>query len=442
MSNFKANNETDSALEAFYYRGIYKRDAMVKYRTDPEIKDFSFAEDVLYGRVDTRLNTVYPDENYMKVSFEESNSERSFRLLDFVADAFESVRQAMNAARDNGTIPDNQPYFSKVQIRRAYQSPVQLYNTYMDDLMGKYIEQYLLEKNNKKNVLNFINFVDQFVNFLKTERFHTPFTFTSWQRSKTSNIFTSGIAIDIANIDFGVDPTIEESILNNPCLPYYLKVCRANGFLVSELAPTLMVADILSPGLEPYANKNRIFKTEDVFLSRYKYAYTVDYETMQVKLIDAYNLFTAENPFEKIVTSKCSKTSSFVLKQRTPISFNQVQNKIPMKKWLSVYANIRNIEEKGSLKKRDFNILLEKIKTMKYVDNFKAMRYINNTFRNTYKSKYGGLNYFARRQKRKNEKTDSSIGAVSGGSSIENVSDTPLVGGTNGNPNGGTNGGY
>jgi hypothetical protein len=62
-----------------------------------------------------------------------------------------------------------------------------------------------------------------------------------------------------------------------------------------------------------------------------------------------------------------------------------------------------------------FIILLKKIKTMKYVDNFKAMRYINNTFRDTYKSKYGGLNYFIKKEER-NKDTESSTESTSGAS--------------------------
>ena len=305
---------------------------------------------------------------------------------------------------------------------------VQLYNDYIDQLMDTYTTEYLIVKNNKKHVLDFSSFVSHFVNFLKNQQFHTPFTFTSWQRSKSSNIFTSGIAIDIANMDFGIDPEIEDSVLTNPCLPYYFKVCRANGFLVSELAPTVMIADILSPGLEPFANKNRIFTTEDVFLSRYNYAYAADYETMQVKLIDAYNFFVAENPFERLVTSKCLKASSVVLKDRLPTNIIEVEKHFPMKKWLYTYAQIRNNEEQGILDKREFKILLKKIKMMKYVDNFKAMRYINDTFRNTYKSKYGGLNYFIKKTRQQNEEIDSSIESITAGS-------------TDGS-NGGSSGGY
>ena len=62
MTVFKANNSTQSPWEAFYFRALYKNEAFPKAPTTPELRDFSFAEDVMYGRVDTKLNTIYPNE--------------------------------------------------------------------------------------------------------------------------------------------------------------------------------------------------------------------------------------------------------------------------------------------------------------------------------------------------------------------------------------------
>ena len=50
-------------------------------------------------------------KNNMKIIVSEDNTESSYRLLDFVSDAFTSVKQAMNAAKENGTIPGNEPIF-------------------------------------------------------------------------------------------------------------------------------------------------------------------------------------------------------------------------------------------------------------------------------------------------------------------------------------------
>jgi hypothetical protein len=420
MAKYKANNTTTSPWEAFYYRGVYKREALEGIGNSPEVRDFSFAEDVLYGRVDTRLNTVYPKEDAMKIIIPENNAETSYRLLNFASDAFVAVKGAMNAARENNTIPSDEPIFSKFDIKRAYKSPIDLYNIYIINLMDKYVSNYLINKNMKKQVINFVQFMNHFINFLKQQPGHNPFTFTSWQRSTKSNIFTSGIAIDIGGLEFGKDPLIEERVLNSIGFRHYLKVCRANGFSVSQLAPTLMVADILSPGLLPYAMANHLYTTEDIFLRQYNYAYMADYNFMQSNLIDGYNLFATRFPIEKIVTSKCPKIISSVIKQRDLVSPSQMQQNISMSEWLSFYSKVRNVEEQGSLDKQAMEQLLKKIKITKYLDIKQVMRYINNTFRSTYKSKYGGLNYFINKNIKTNKKAASPVEASSGTSKVNN----------------------
>ncbi len=420
MAKYKADNTTESPWEAFYYRGLYKRDAFEGIERKPEVRDFSFAEDVLYGRVDTRLNTVYPKEEKMKIIVSENETESSYRLLDFASDAFMAVKNSMNAARENNTIPSDEPIFSKFSIRKAYQSPIELYNNYSTTLMNKYISNYLVGKNMKKHVIGFNEFINHFIKFFKEQSGSNSFTFTSWQRSTTSSIFTSGIAIDIGGLEYGKDELIEQRVLSSVCFPYYLKVCRANGFSVSRLAPTLMVADILSPGLLPYAKANQLYTTEDIFLRQFNYAYMVDYDFMQVNLVDGYNLFVGNYPIEKITTSKCPKTVSSVIKERTAVTVLQAQQIISISMWLSLYMEIRSIEEKGALKQQTKKMLIEKINKTKYLDSSQAMRYINNTFRDTYKSKYGGLNYFIHREEERNKDTEPSTESTSGASKINN----------------------
>ena len=122
MANFNGSNTTVSPWEIFYFRGLYRQDAIPSVETKQQIRDLSFAEDTLYGRVDTRLNTVYPKQEKMKIITSEDRAENSFRLLDFAADAFENVRRAMTSARDNGIIPNNSVIFSDFKIKKAYQT--------------------------------------------------------------------------------------------------------------------------------------------------------------------------------------------------------------------------------------------------------------------------------------------------------------------------------
>jgi hypothetical protein len=436
MANFNASNTTESAWRLFYERWNYRQESIPSIKSKPQVRDFSFAEDVLYGRVDTRLNTVYPKEERMKVISSDSNVENSFRLLDFAADAFEKVKSAMASARDNGTIPSNSVIFSNFNIKKAYEDPADLYNNYMNTLMDKYIFEYLSDQNNKKNVFKFVDFLNHFLIFLKKQKKHTPVTFTSWQRSKTSSIFSSGIAIDIGGLEFGEDPITEERVLKNPCFNYYLNVCKQNGFLVSHLSPTLMVADILSPGLEPYANQNGLYTTESIFARCYNYTYTIDYEILQNKLVDNYNLFVGNYPIERVVSSKCMKTTTSKIIERTPVSLHGAQQDIPVSSWLAMYANIRNIEEGFALGNKMYNKLIKQIKTTKNLDSVQSMRYINDTFRETYKRKYGGLNYFIKRDQRKQQQRGSSPHAAS--SDLDSADTTAYTS----SPSGGSSGDY
>jgi len=428
MAYFKGKNTTKSSINNFFYRGLYRNEAFTSVFYQPGIRDFSYTEYVLYGRVDTILNTVYPDESLMKPIISEENTETTHRALGFVVDAFQSVKNAMESAKVNSIIPSDDPIFSRFNIKKSYQSPINLYNEYIDNLMNRFVFDHLVGKNLKKEVIKFEHFVNHFISFLKSTLNHIPFTFTSFQRSTTSNIFTSGVALDIGGLEFGVDADIEEMVLNSPCFPYYTKVCLANGFLISQLSPTLMVADILSPALLPYAQQNDVFNTIDLFATQYNYAYRVDYDFLQNKLIDGYNLLAATFPFEKISNYKCSRKISSTIKDRTPVTPFDVQHNIPMSYWLLTYAKIRNIEEQYNLDKDIMKMLLNKLKTTKYLDKTKAMWYINTTFQRTYKTKYGGINYIIHKeqQKRKNEPSIEAVkimppsesgGGSSGGSS-------------------------
>ena len=280
--------------------------------------------------------------------------------------------------------------------------------------MEEYITNFLYDENYKKDVFTFKDFIDNFIIFLKTKTEHTPFTFTSWQRSKTSSIFTSGMAVEISTLETGDDERINDVLLSSDCFPLYLKLCRANGFLVSRINPSIIVADVMSPGLLPYAEDRFITSTDDVFYRNYEYAYTIDYDTMLTSLVQGYNLFVSRFPFESIEESRCIRASHTKIVNREGISLNTATVSYSPVYYFSAYSKIRNIEEEGAIDARTMNSLLKQIKNTKNLDKFKIMRYINSMFRNTYKSKYGGANYFIYKQEEKHKDTSPSIEVMTG----------------------------
>ena len=438
MTKFKADNTMPSAWDAFYFRSLYKKESFMQKK--PQVRDFTFAEDVLYGRVDTRLNTIYPREEMMVTAYTDGNTEATYRLIDFVADAFSEVSRAMRHAKEMGTIPDDEPIFSKFEPKKTYESPFVLYDTYIDNLMDDYFTDFLENKGYRKKVITFKQFIKYFVMFLSQRPHHTPFTFTSWQRSKTSNIFTSGIAVDIGGLAYGRDQVIERNVLKSKCFPYYLNVCLQNGFLVSKTAPTLMVADILSPGLLQYTKKRLAYTLPDVFAKSFNLAYPIDLQMMQNKLIDAFNLFVSNNPFEKHIKHMCPKTSSTQIEYRSTITTAEALHNVSITSWLTNYIEIRNLEEKRALDPEVKNLLVKQIKMTKRLDSFQSMKYINNTFRDTYKHKYGGVNYYIQRIKEKTKDVETSTKAIST-NTTETTSGQPTTTSVS-DFSGGSSGGY
>jgi hypothetical protein len=410
MTKFKATNSTTSAKRSFTYRQKYEREAFENNNT-PEVRDLMFAENTLYGRVDTQLDTVFVKENSLQTTV--SMNENTYRLLNFVSDAFNVVKQKMLQAKTIGIIPDDDPIFSTFSIKRAYEPPMVSYDNYGVFLMNRYIEDFLIGQRVVEKVFTLEQFVENFINYLISLPDHTPFTFTSWQRSTTSNIFTSGLAVNIAEIKIGDHPSVERNLLNSPAFNFYLKTCRANGFLVSEQMPSIMVADILSPGLAPYALNRQIIGTPQVFLRNYSYAFTVDYEKMVSLFVTAYNSFVGRYPFERLARLKCDKKTSVEIKYRSLITPQAAQDTYSKAFWLSTYTKIRNIEEEYALGKKMMNLILKNIKMTKNLDIFKSMRYINSTFRNTYKTKYGGANYYIHRFEERNKSTEPSTEVIS-----------------------------
>lgn len=139
MTKFKATNSTTSIKRSFMYRQKYEREAFENNNT-PEVRDLMFAENTLYGRVDTQLDTVFVKESSLQTTV--SMNENTYRLLNFVSDAFNVVKQKMLQAKTIGIIPDDDPIFSTFSIKRAYEPPMVSYDNYGVFLMNRYIEDF------------------------------------------------------------------------------------------------------------------------------------------------------------------------------------------------------------------------------------------------------------------------------------------------------------
>ena len=169
-----------------------------------------------------------------------------------------------------------------------------------------------------------------------------------------------------------------------------------NGFYISKNSPWVLVANVLSPSLSVYTKKYNLSTKKQIFLSYYNNCINIDMDILLNNLLIYYNIFYNNKRYYKDLSICGKKTVSKII-NIDPLNVNYVRGKYTELYMLDLYIKIRNIEEYSPFNPSQLRDIIKKSKTFyKLLDKSKAIDYINNTFRKTYKNRPGGLNDFIR----------------------------------------------
>lgn len=391
MSDFKGKNKTKSTEVLFNQRAHYKTKAFqdMQENISKNIKDFNFVERAQYGRVDTAFNTVYPNRSDLKRLKNPDKQARIYSCQNFVADAFERFVAKMKQAVVFGNCPKDHPYLTEIKVYGAYQDPYGLYNEYMEDLLDSFVDQI-----NEKTILTFDDWTNQFLFFCKRNGAKFPITFSGFQRTDKSNIFTSGLAISISDLKADDDTKKQEFFLDYPAIDFYINAAKQYGFYIDSDMPWVLVADLNSPAMSLYTKKYDLSTVNQIFSENYTLCYEEDIRLLRSLLETSYNEFIYANPYNtELDTSKC----------KTKININNkkiINNNINNKYYINIYIQLRNIEEYNILTVADIQRLKEKaIFFEKKLDMSRSISYINNQFNQMVLSRPGGMNDLLNKQK-------------------------------------------
>ena len=157
-----------------------------------------------------------------------------------------------------------------------------------------------------------------------------------------------------------------------------------------------IVADIMSAPMRQYALEYGISESFQVFALRYEKAYTRDLELLKSIFFQGYQNYVTRYPNEKYVTTCLANSakSVFNLKRREILTLDSYDKIFSNDKWIEVYCKIRNMEENDALHPTKVAKIIRNAKFYNFsVDISESMRYINEQFRSTFKSKPGGVNW-------------------------------------------------
>lgn len=409
MSRFKGKNNYKKLGDQFIFKNSFFADA--HNLKGPEVFDFDFIEYQLYGAIDLRGSSILPNDNFI-VNLAAPDSMQAF---DFVGRMFSDVRTNIRMALYLGELLTENEFLINMEAKRAYEPPKKIYSTYLANILINYNNFLEAKITLLNNITSFGQYVKEFMVFLKTFYEKYPITFTGWTQSSNNSLFSTGLAISIADIPFDDDDKKYEEFMNSSAFNYYKKVCLNRGFRVNQHIPYMMVADLTSPAIAPYINSLSI---ENLLDKYYDQCYDLDYIILRKYIVDYYNILVERNPYKTDLDVCSGKTlkNTFVRELRrwdlyTNTTFDDYF-------WINYYLDIRNIElgyVKGPSEIKKIKRYLKNMKNS--LDKPQLVRYIDNNFRlETFNKPFGNYDVLRRRQRAKEEERRRE--GITGGSTI------------------------
>ncbi len=187
-----------------YYSLAFERDQSDNLDIKP-IVDFNFAERVYYGRVNPVLEPVYPDSKYIKYISHSRNPQNAPLLMDFVSDMYNDLSNQFFRSCKLGQISQDDPYFSDLAAFDSFINPEQDYRNYLLGLLEVYNDIYLQEDNRASKIKTVEDYISMLFDFSKKLGSTFPITFTGFMLSTRSSIFSSGLAVTIADLPMDAD---------------------------------------------------------------------------------------------------------------------------------------------------------------------------------------------------------------------------------------------
>lgn len=395
MAKFKGKNSIKSTRKLASARVVYDRQAFPD--DPPQVVDFNFAERTLYGRVDRSLTPVYPKAEFIVPNMVQSGEGPTVSLMNFVADQYYDFEAHFSRACRMGLLPNDDPIFTALQAQRGYLDPAELYANYSDELMGIYANSFLNKY--KKDVNTFEDYLLYFPQYMEKMRDIFPVTYSGFQRSSQSSIFTSGLAVDIAGVSFANDEAKQQIILDSPAFEFYLGLAKQYGFSVNKRNPGVLISDLQSPATVPYRQKYNLVNISRIFALQYDKTLYRDIPELIELLVNGYNSFVSNNFLKRELIS-CNDGLRSNVYVRKYININNIYyNNI-----IETYIVIRNIEERRPFDNVRIKDIMKNALEMRKHSEIKMLNYIDAQFKDKYNKKSGSLTYYKKKLEKRLDK--------------------------------------
>jgi len=355
MSFYFADSNNAGPRDLFTKRLIYRGQAAFDSLDYQNFMDFNFAEKFLYGRVERAFIPITFVGGFTPLKSFSRNFAKTDNLqaANFVVDAFEAMAQQFEKCVLKGQISPSDPFLSNLRVFKAHTSSTTVYGQYID----KYFHAITTHiQNTNIRIKNFDEFIKELMILLQISAYETPFTEPAFTKSKYCPFMANGLSLEIADADPANDDKKIKDFFHSKNWKFYLNTCRTYGFMVDQMAPWRLVADIASSSMLEYASKYHVGATDTILGTSYRVTHKIYFEKFKYFLLKLYNKVILRN---FLVVEECN--GRMISKQINPVRYTpeQFNNKYTDEYFLKLYCKIRFLEEESQFKVFKKNILID-----------------------------------------------------------------------------------
>jgi hypothetical protein len=356
MSDEYNSDNNEGAMIGFYKKFNYQLTVSTRSRGATNLVNFGFAEKALYGRVDRHYVPIVINKTNapLRSTAIATATERAPSALPFVIDAFGDLALQFQKSIMAGKISPTDTFLSNPKVYSAYEDPKLLYGKHLTSFTAGIRTSF---RKNNKTFRNFDEFLPLFTAALKSATTIHPYTYPAYIKHRLCPINVSGLAIEIADLDFSNDEEKVARFVNSGNWLFYLNACRSYGFSVDLKAPWRLVADIGSPEMIKYSRKYGFPTTDSILSVGFQPAHIEYYNGFKVALAQAYNALKLANYLEP---QHCGGTTT-IPKLVTPDSYTaeQLEKRYNEGYFLDLYFKIRLWEEESKFTEDEEKTLID-----------------------------------------------------------------------------------
>ena len=390
------NNELGSR-SLYGSRNIYQN---LFNSNNPEYVDLR-GKRLFYGKVDYDFDAVMLRNKSFLKNFKQK---KIISALNFVVDAFEDMKTYIRTCETRlpGFALEPEDFIKDMKVKKGWENLNESYSELISVYDSIFHADYVRKHGLDKKITGLDDYVRHFMDFYNHINGASPLTRSGYVLSRFAPHNSSGLLLEIDDLDHSNDQDKVDKYYNNRHFGFYVKTARKFGFLIDKNAPWRLVANFGSPNMLKYLEKYDT-SPELLFEKYFAKTHLTDSETLKRYMIYYYNNYVDRTPITETLVGPSGKLlckKGVVIRKRADFEYYmnlpEAQRAQHTQKhnfaftddyWYPQYYYLRMFEAGRKVDKHKFARESRKIATLKkYVDFQEALRYINEETKTTFRN--------------------------------------------------------